>query len=505
MMRTRTTVMLLLANTMVSVLSHRAQAVWINTTTNAQRMPALSAHRRLSGTEHEPELWPVTACTVCAAGSITNTGLAVGATKCTACPAGLYSTASDVAACTVCAAGSITNTGPAVGATTCTACAAGLYSRASNVSACTVCAAGSITNTAPAVGATTCTACAAGLYSTYTVFFAPPLPPAPPPARVYYSAKVLNATTTTAAVQTIRSELKAFLKAPPPPAASPPPPVATVTAQATFPIQIASIAVGSPARISFENDFKTQMAAQIGDGTLYNASHIIIKGIVSGSVDVAWSLSAPPSLAALVADLVHSVQPAAMNITVDGAVVTPAALTPPVVFRTADANCQGAWGTCVRGICQQQFLVTVVQSGTGLACSASHAAIRNCSGGNCACVGSPVPENGAAGTCLDTLPRGSSCQPVCLAGYTLSGESACSSSGSMTVARCIAPPTSAQDTKVTLILNIDIATIPPASPARRAFKTQFRNDVAATLSTDMSAVIIESITAASVRRRQLSA
>ena len=42
-----------------------------------------------------------------------------------------------------------------------------------------------------------------------------------------------------------------------------------------------------------------------------------------------------------------------------------------------------------------------------------------------ACDAAVPPANGAAGTCSDTLASGSSCQPTCDAGYTVSGTSSC--------------------------------------------------------------------------------
>jgi hypothetical protein len=204
----------------------------------------------------------------------------------------------------------------------------------------------------------------------------PPIPPAPPPVAVSVTLVTYNATAKTEAVAAISSELQAFLAAPPPPSGSPPPPVATVAAQATFPIQITAIDAGTPARASFEADFKTAMAAQLGNG-LYNASDITIVQIVAGSVKVDWTVQAPPSVAAIVANLVKTVQPAAISITVNGTSVTPTALAAPTVTQTPDTNCVGAWSACASSG-QQQYVVTTVKSGTGSACAATHAAIRTC-------------------------------------------------------------------------------------------------------------------------------
>ena len=105
--------------------------------------------------------------------------------------------------------------------------------------------------------------------------------------------------------------MKAKSTPPPPPGTPPPPPppVAKVTAQATFPLTIDTIADGSPARKTFESDFKTAMASKIGDGSLYNASDITILGVKAGSVKVDWEVQAPPSVMETVANLVNSVEP----------------------------------------------------------------------------------------------------------------------------------------------------------------------------------------------------
>jgi len=51
------------------------------------------------------------------------------------------------------------------------------------------------------------------------------------------------------------------------------------------------------------------------------------------------------------------------------------------------------------------------------------------------CDASAPPTNGQVGTCTDTLASGVTCQPVCNAGFTVSGTSSCSS-GTLTAATC---------------------------------------------------------------------
>ena len=55
------------------------------------------------------------------------------------------------------------------------------------------------------------------------------------------------------------------------------------------------------------------------------------------------------------------------------------------------------------------------------------------------CDASTPPKNGAIGSCSDTLASGSTCQPTCDSGYTISGSSSCTT-GSLTAATCEADP-----------------------------------------------------------------
>ena len=127
---------------------------------------------------------PTTSCATCGAGSVTNTGTSAGARTCIPCAAGSFSsspttscatcgagsitntgTSAGATSCVTCDPGSITNSGTSAGATTCTQCVTGKYSSSSNVASCSTCDPGSITNTGTSAGATTCTPCVPGLYS----------------------------------------------------------------------------------------------------------------------------------------------------------------------------------------------------------------------------------------------------------------------------------------------------------------------------------------------------
>jgi hypothetical protein len=145
------------------------------------------------------------------------------------------------------------------------------------------------------------------------------------------------------------------------------------------------------------------MAAKIGGGTLYKARDITILGILSGSVKVNWQVQAPLAVAVTVANLVHTMVPADISITLNGTAVTATAFTPPTATKTADTDCVGAWSACVT-TCQQLYVVTAVQSGSGSACAAPHAAIRICAGGNCvAKTGSPTSPTPTPPTPSPTL------------------------------------------------------------------------------------------------------
>ena len=51
------------------------------------------------------------------------------------------------------------------------------------------------------------------------------------------------------------------------------------------------------------------------------------------------------------------------------------------------------------------------------------------------CDASAAPSNGNKGTCTTTLPSGSTCQPICDSGYTVSGDTSCNA-GTLTPATC---------------------------------------------------------------------
>lgn len=112
-----------------------------------------------------------TGCSLCGAGSVTNTLDQSGATSCAACPPGQYSE-SPGQACRACVAGAVTSTLNQSGATSCSACPTGQYSLspqqacqqcpvgqysdAPNSTKCRLCSAGGVTDTADRPGASRC-------------------------------------------------------------------------------------------------------------------------------------------------------------------------------------------------------------------------------------------------------------------------------------------------------------------------------------------------------------
>jgi hypothetical protein len=62
---------------------------------------------------------------------------------------------------------------------------------------------------------------------------------------------------------------------------------------------------------------------------------------------------------------------------------------------------------------------------------------QKCNTHLCPCDASTAPTNGAKGDCTAALPSGSTCQPTCNQGYTVSGKSSCQA-GNLTAATCAA-------------------------------------------------------------------
>ena len=124
------------------------------------------------------------------------------------------------------------------------------------------------------------------------------------------------------------------------------------------------------------------------------------------------------------------------------------------------------------------------------------------------CDASAVPANGAVGTCTSTLASGSTCQPTCNTGYTVSGTSSCLA-GTFTTAECSVAPSPPPPSPP-----------PPAAAAVQAEmqltgysaaefdddkKTNFKIGMAKYLGVDSAAITITSVVDVTAGRRKLSA
>ena len=124
------------------------------------------------------------------------------------------------------------------------------------------------------------------------------------------------------------------------------------------------------------------------------------------------------------------------------------------------------------------------------------------------CDASAAPTNGAVGTCTSTLASGSTCQPTCNTGYTVSGTSSCLA-GTFTTAECSVAPSPPPPSPP-----------PPAAAAVQAEmqltgysaaefdddkKTNFKTGMAKYLGVDSAAITITSVVDVTAGRRKLSA
>ena len=124
------------------------------------------------------------------------------------------------------------------------------------------------------------------------------------------------------------------------------------------------------------------------------------------------------------------------------------------------------------------------------------------------CDASAAPANGAVGDCTSTLASGSTCQPTCNAGYTVSGTSSCLA-GTFTTAECSVAPSPPPPSPP-----------PPAAAAVQAEmqltgysaaefdddkKTDFKTGMAKYLGVDSAAITITSVVDVTAGRRKLSA
>ena len=116
---------------------------------------------------------------------------------------------------------------------------------------------------------------------------------------------------------------------------------------------------------------------------------------------------------------------------------TAVCLPNPCDASTAPAN--GGVGDCPSSLasgstCQPTCNSGYVVSGT-TSCNTGMLTAATCS--STQCDASTAPTNGGVGTCTNSLASGSTCQPTCDSGYTVSGTSSCSL-GTLTAATCSA-------------------------------------------------------------------
>jgi len=108
------------------------------------------------------------------------------------------------------------------------------------------------------------------------------------------------------------------------------------------------------------------------------------------------------------------------------------ASTPPTNGAVGDCTDALASGSTCQPTCDSGYTVSGSSS-----CNLGSLTAATCEGNPCDA--STPPTNGAVGDCTDALASGSACQPTCDGGYTVSGSSSCNL-GSLTAATCEANP-----------------------------------------------------------------
>ena len=191
----------------------------------------------------------------------------------------------------------------------------------------------------------------------------------------------------------------------------------------------------------------------------------------------------------------------------------PGAGTLAVTLATCDATSaptNGAIGDCTSTLasgstCQPTCNAGYTVSGTS-SCTLGTLTAATCSANPCDA--SAPPANGAVGDCTSTLASGSTCQPTCNTGYTVSGTSSCLAE-TFTTAECSVAPSPPPPSPP-----------PPAAAAVQAEmqltgysaaefdddkKTNFKTGMAKYLGVDSAAITITSVVDVTAGRRKLSA
>ena len=192
----------------------------------------------------------------------------------------------------------------------------------------------------------------------------------------------------------------------------------------------------------------------------------------------------------------------------DGTLTAATCSASPCDASAAPAN--GAVGTCSSTLasgstCQPTCNTGYTVSGTS-SCTLGALTAATCSANPCDASAAPV--NGAVGDCTSTLASGSTCQPTCNTGYTVSGTSSCLA-GTFTTAECSVAPSPPPPSPP-----------PPAAAAVQAEmqltgysaaefdddkKTNFKTGMAKYLGVDSAAITITSVVDVTAGRRKLSA
>ena len=105
------------------------------------------------------------------------------------------------------------------------------------------------------------------------------------------------------------------------------------------------------------------------------------------------------------------------------------ASTAPTNGRVGNCTSSLARGSTCQPKCNSGYTVSGVTS-----CRSNGKLTRASCGKNCQIT---APANGGVGTCKSSLARGSTCQPTCKTRYTVSGVTSCSSSGKLNSASCV--------------------------------------------------------------------
>ena len=119
-----------------------------------------------------------------------------------------------------------------------------------------------------------------------------------------------------------------------------------------------------------------------------------------------------------------------------------ATCNPPCNIATAPTN--GVLGSCTSSLasgssCQPTCNTGYTVSGAS-SCTLGVLTAATCSPSPCNAA--TAPTNGVLGTCTSSLASGSTCQPTCNTGYTVSGVSSCTL-GVLTAAKCSPSPCNA--------------------------------------------------------------